>query len=346
MKRLCSVLVLALLLLLAAGCAGTSYSPEVAAKSSAPMSSEHPYANGENDAICTVDTESFLTSFLPAVNIAEWKRQSRTMVTALLLIAIIVLVAISVLRSFDGSVVFYSTFLDVFVSFVPIFLWIFFWVKMNASGEDHEWIYVALFCAALGYNYGKAFWDNRNMPFLALCVGTGRMTIGYLIPIFAIVRYASLYTSTRNDDDYADGTATNLRRLAELCACLYVLYRLVGPRVQHVDFTEETHDYAGTYGYADRNNTTSHEDSTYERTEQRQQKGTPRRTSSASQTPAELLGVEQDAPAADIKKRYYELSKLYHPDKVAHLGPELQQLAHEKMKLINSAYRSLMRKAS
>ena len=345
MKRLYPIMVLALVLL-ASGCAATTYSPEVAARSRPRRSSEISQMNRQNDAIAQADAKSMLSRFIPNVNITRWKRQSRSVVTALLLIAIPVLTAISVWRTLDGSVVFFSSFLDLFASFVPVFLWIFFWVKMNASGRRYEWIYVALFCGALGYNYGKAFWENRNVPFLALCVGTGRMTIGYLLPIFAVVRYAGLYTSRSNDDDDTDRAATNLRRLAELCACVYLLYRLIGPRFQHVGCTEETHDYAETYASASRNNTASHDDPAYERADQQKRKDPAGRASSASKTAAEILDVGEDAPQADIKKRYHELSKQYHPDKVAHLGPELRQLAHEKMKLINSAYRSLMKRAS
>ena len=51
-----------------------------------------------------------------------------------------------------------------------------------------------------------------------------------------------------------------------------------------------------------------------------------------------VLGVEQGADFAAIKKAYRKLSMQYHPDKVAHLGDEFKGVAEEKMKEINAAY--------
>ncbi len=51
-----------------------------------------------------------------------------------------------------------------------------------------------------------------------------------------------------------------------------------------------------------------------------------------------VLGVEQGADFAVIKKAYRKLSMQYHPDKVAHLGDEFKGVAEEKMKEINGAY--------
>ncbi|MCX7774697.1 MAG: J domain-containing protein [Spirochaetaceae bacterium] len=43
-----------------------------------------------------------------------------------------------------------------------------------------------------------------------------------------------------------------------------------------------------------------------------------------------------------LKQQYYRLVAQYHPDKVAHLGKELKELAEEKTKRINEAYEYLM----
>ncbi|WP_420208661.1 DnaJ domain-containing protein [Candidatus Electronema sp. JC] len=51
-----------------------------------------------------------------------------------------------------------------------------------------------------------------------------------------------------------------------------------------------------------------------------------------------VLGVEENADFAAIKKAYRQLSMQYHPDKVAHLGAEFKRVAEEKMKEINAAY--------
>jgi DnaJ like chaperone protein len=51
-----------------------------------------------------------------------------------------------------------------------------------------------------------------------------------------------------------------------------------------------------------------------------------------------VLGVDENADFAAIKKIYRQLSMQYHPDKVAHLGAEFKRVAEEKMKEINAAY--------
>lgn len=55
----------------------------------------------------------------------------------------------------------------------------------------------------------------------------------------------------------------------------------------------------------------------------------------------DILGVNASASPDEIKKAYKKLMMQYHPDKVANLGSELQALAEQKTKQINSAYRFL-----
>ncbi len=59
---------------------------------------------------------------------------------------------------------------------------------------------------------------------------------------------------------------------------------------------------------------------------------------SRSRNPYEVLGVSPRASAAEIEAAYKKLVKEYHPDKVAHLGEELRDLAHHKMIEIQEAY--------
>ena len=53
---------------------------------------------------------------------------------------------------------------------------------------------------------------------------------------------------------------------------------------------------------------------------------------------ARILGLQTNFTGADIKKRYRELVRQYHPDKVNHLGPKLKEVAEREMKEINEAY--------
>jgi uncharacterized membrane protein YkvA (DUF1232 family) len=55
----------------------------------------------------------------------------------------------------------------------------------------------------------------------------------------------------------------------------------------------------------------------------------------------EVLGVTPGASSDAIQAAYRSRMMEYHPDKVAHLGVELQKLAHEKSQEIQHAYRQL-----
>lgn len=52
----------------------------------------------------------------------------------------------------------------------------------------------------------------------------------------------------------------------------------------------------------------------------------------------DLLELSATASEDEIKSRYRDLVKKYHPDKVGHLGPEFKELAEKKFKEISAAY--------
>jgi DnaJ like chaperone protein len=60
-------------------------------------------------------------------------------------------------------------------------------------------------------------------------------------------------------------------------------------------------------------------------------------------TPYEVLGVSPSATEEQIRSAYRKLASQYHPDKVAHLGSELQELAEKRFKEIQTAYQHLNR---
>ena len=59
--------------------------------------------------------------------------------------------------------------------------------------------------------------------------------------------------------------------------------------------------------------------------------------------PYAALGVPRTASQETIQAAYRARMNEYHPDKVAHLGEELQQLAHRKALEIQRAYEQLRR---
>jgi DnaJ domain/Protein of unknown function (DUF1232) len=79
----------------------------------------------------------------------------------------------------------------------------------------------------------------------------------------------------------------------------------------------------------------------------------PRRTSSDAPRPEDLtadfsrmdpyilLEVSPHASPEEIKAAYKRAVTRYHPDKVAHLGKEFQELAHTKLLAIQEAYQTL-----
>jgi DnaJ-domain-containing protein 1 len=56
-----------------------------------------------------------------------------------------------------------------------------------------------------------------------------------------------------------------------------------------------------------------------------------------------VLGIDRSASDKDIQSAYRARMQEYHPDKVSHLGQELQKLAHAKCQEIQRAYQELKR---
>jgi len=57
----------------------------------------------------------------------------------------------------------------------------------------------------------------------------------------------------------------------------------------------------------------------------------------------EILNVSPSAPMPEITNAYRAQINRYHPDKVAHLGPEIRRVAEEMTTQINAAYEEAMR---
>ena len=59
--------------------------------------------------------------------------------------------------------------------------------------------------------------------------------------------------------------------------------------------------------------------------------------------PFRVLEITPDASDQEIKRAYRRMANKYHPDKVSHLGKEMQFLAEEKFKAVNDAYQKIKR---
>jgi DnaJ-domain-containing protein 1 len=57
-----------------------------------------------------------------------------------------------------------------------------------------------------------------------------------------------------------------------------------------------------------------------------------------------ILGVEPGASRAEVSAAYKQKARMYHPDRVATLAPEVREAAEIRMKEINAAYGQLKRR--
>ncbi|MAJ61865.1 MAG: hypothetical protein CBC48_19240 [bacterium TMED88] len=67
----------------------------------------------------------------------------------------------------------------------------------------------------------------------------------------------------------------------------------------------------------------------------------PASESSRAFDPYTVLGIDRSASDKEIQSAYRARMQEYHPDKVSHLGEELQRVAHDKSQEIQLAYRQL-----
>lgn len=65
------------------------------------------------------------------------------------------------------------------------------------------------------------------------------------------------------------------------------------------------------------------------------------KSAKSKKDPYNVLNIDRGSSEFEIKRAYKEMLSKYHPDKVAHLGKELQDLAHEKVIEITEAYNDI-----
>jgi DnaJ like chaperone protein len=95
----------------------------------------------------------------------------------------------------------------------------------------------------------------------------------------------------------------------------------------------------------------SHSYQTYQKNEQRKEEKRTNENKQGSPGDAKsevfyynVLGLKPESSIEEVKKSYKILMSQYHPDKVATLGIELQNLAKKKSQEINEAYTYIKKK--
>ena len=54
-----------------------------------------------------------------------------------------------------------------------------------------------------------------------------------------------------------------------------------------------------------------------------------------------ILELDPSCNNDELKKGYRKMANKYHPDKVSHLGDDLQRIAEDKFKAVNNAYQTI-----
>jgi hypothetical protein len=146
-----------------------------------------------------------------------------------------VLSGIGVWRTFRGEAVFFSGYGDLFLGYVPLVVTVVGWLN-----SDRPWspYLVGLSVAGiLGYHYVRAFQENYESKFLAACIGTGRIVLGYLIPLLMFFIYLDANGKPRREGE-TESEYELRRSLQKLEAAIFIaglayfLSKLVNQSVQ------------------------------------------------------------------------------------------------------------------
>jgi len=273
------------------------------------------------------------------------RRESGALIvlTAILLLVVANFVAVS--RTYRGQAVFFGSGADVFWFCLPLLVvflvcvWRRIETESSVGHAPNLWIgnlvILGSFIYLVLYNIVRPLVENRHTSIIvALCVIVGRLTLGYLLVLGILFGAISTLTMRRADESNLGFEARRrnnmLRGAAILGGLGAILISLVGRPYRGLanDQAEPIWDEGpdcDSWTYENETDPCAVEEN-----------------ESEPQSYHEILGVGPSATKEELKQAYREKAKQYHPDKTAHLGPELQELAHRKTQQINEAYKFLM----
>lgn len=328
------------------------------------------------------------------INIGRWETKPITIAIIISFITLIIIVGIAVKKTNDGTVIFFSSYFDLFLSFLPFIVLVISLIVIASKSEEDNleiptWAIPATIIAATLYNYVKAYFDNRHANFLAFCVGTGRITLGYLLPIIIILSLLELFSGREEKESKSEWITRKVTSGLILGGAAAFLHILIGysrtsersdKQIEELgQFKQFLISWGNEVLYPDLSAGETGQfgkelkqwmkkltrlgikeeglELFYRLKEKWQQviDSIPEKPldiewlkqliDSIPENPYEVLNIPQNATKEEIKNAYRKLSLQYHPDKIAQLGPELQEVAHRKMKEINAAYELLMKES-
>ena len=262
------------------------------------------------------------------INIGRWETKPITIAIIISVIVLIIIVGIAIKKTIDGTVIFFSSYFDLFLSFLPFIVLVISLIVIDSKSEEENleiptWAILAAIIAATLYNYIKACLDNRHAKFLAFCVGTGRITLGYLLPIIIILSLLELFSGREEKESKSEWITRKVTSGLILGGAAAFLHSLIGYSRWRDKRIEEIYQKVHNPSKLD------------------EMKRMIQLVDSMPENPYEVLNIPQNATKEEIKKAYRKLAHQYHPDKTAQLGPEIQEVAHRKMQEINAAYELL-----
>jgi DnaJ-domain-containing protein 1 len=229
------------------------------------------------------------------------------------IVTFIMVVAAGIKKARDNVVVFFSNYFDVFVTFAVVILFFLLLMAHNESSIKHTRLLLIVNVVVIVlYNYTCAFYYNPKHKFLAFCVGTGRVVLGFLLPLF-ILSFISSFLSPKKEEQSTAEFLVGKAVSAVLLVCTIELLKSLVNKDDVSSYSEPDYNSCrvgdGGAGYV--------------------------------RDPYEVLGVLKTASQEEIHAAYRKQASMYHPDKVAHLGLELQKVAEWKMQEINKAYEQI-----
>jgi hypothetical protein len=103
-------------------------------------------------------------------------------------------------RTWDGKAIFYNSYVDLFISYMPGIAFAILHFVEGVPPESAGVIKILSITFAVIYNFARAIQLNAGHPIVGLSVGIGRMTLGYVLPFLAVALSVTGGNAKRRDE--------------------------------------------------------------------------------------------------------------------------------------------------